>query len=571
MTAREGDQAPAPLDQSAGGIDPLAEVLASIGSTGQVTGARMAGWARRLQEMDPEQPGSVQRVAQTAREVRQRHGRIVGARVLTRALDVPAWPEAERSRWGLEAMRLSADLTLGACPATDDRTAAVHSLLASADDHRERGDSDTATTLLGDAMALLFHRDLHADAEQSDLVDHPGSYLTPLTGSSTFRALTRSRPQRVRTTPHRRGDDDAAPRVLVVTGAYGSFHPPVVELLREDGVDVQVVDLREVAPVLARKLMDGEVLHRLSRLDREDADDPQIARLRALLSGVDTVFCDWVDRATVWVSRLCPQGVRLVVRAHALDLLDPWFALVDWSTVDHLLTVSEPMRSLAHDLLVALGAPPGVGPPVSVVDSLVPLPDFSRPKHPEARHTLGLVGWGRVVKDPSWALDLLERDARWRLVLVGPGFAATPTPAQASYVDDFRARCASEPLRGRVHDVGRTDDVAEALRHVGVLLSTSRREGSPLAVIEGASSGAVPVVRNWPLLASRGGPRAVYPSEWVVDDIDAAAERVREVTDPGRWPGLGARARRQAAALFDPQAAARRYRELVLGRTTSPN
>ena len=73
---------------------------------------------------------------------------------------------------------------------------------------------------------------------------------------------------------------------------------------------------------------------------------------------------------------------------------------------------------------------------------------------------------------------------------------------------------------------GFTDDVPEALRHIGVILSSSRREGTHEGLIQGVASGAFPVVRDWPYVARWGGARTLFPDEWVVQTPEEGAERI---------------------------------------------
>ena len=231
-----------------------------------------------------------------------------------------------------------------------------------------------------------------------------------------------------------------------------------------------------------------------------------------------------------------------------------------WSAVDQIIVTSEPLRSLVSDLLASAGAQT----PIVVLPNLVPLPDYARPKHPGSERTLGLIGWGRQVKDPLWALDLLAREPSWRLRLIGPDFKTESSAANTSYVEQVRSRLNDPSITDRVDIVGRTDDVAAELAHVGVILSASRRENFHLGLVEGAASGAVPVVRDWPLWARRGGARSLFPAEWVVADLDRAEARVRAVTSPDVWREHSHRARTVAGELFDPVSTARRYREAIL-------
>ena len=112
-----------------------------------------------------------------------------------------------------------------------------------------------------------------------------------------------------------------------------------------------------------------------------------------------------------------------------------------------------------------------------------------------------------------------------------------------------------------------TDDVPAALEEIGVILSTSVREGQPVGLLEGAASGAVPVVRDWPFFAGREhGARTLFPSDWVVDDPVEAAERILKSThDEATWRRLGQEASDEAIARFDITTLASDYHRLFSG------
>lgn len=507
------------------------------------------------------------------------HHTVVGSERAVVALDSAPWPEPERSLSGLAARRAAADLSLGALrwDRVDEPQLAqvAGAAVRGADQALDDGDARLALARLGDAISLLFHRARHAEVPRSALVEDPAAYLAPLRGSRTYQQLLQpSAEDRPRTPPAPAGGRQ---RVLVVTGAYGSFHAGVVAAL-EEAAEVRTRDLARRHPQLGRKVLDPwatPAVAVLAALERDGAppswaDKDLVADVRQISTGVrrmlrwpDVVLADWADPATVWASHLCPPDVRLVVRIHALDALDPWLHLVRWDRVEQVVVVSEPLRSLVTDLLAA---GPGQRVPVHVLPHAVPqLDGLARAKTASARTTLGMVGWGRRVKDVHWALDLLEREPSWELVLVGADFPDRVNPVVEPFVTRLRERLASPALQGRVHRVGQVEDVGEPLRRIGVILSASVRESWHLGLVEGAASGAVPVVRDWPLLASRGGPRTLFPPEWVVDDLDQAEARVRRVTDPDVWPVEAARARERALTLFDAATVQEAYRRLVLG------
>jgi glycosyltransferase involved in cell wall biosynthesis len=95
--------------------------------------------------------------------------------------------------------------------------------------------------------------------------------------------------------------------------------------------------------------------------------------------------------------------------------------------------------------------------------------------------------------------------------------------------------------------------VPAALSEVGVILSTSVRESFHLGLIEGAASGAVPVVRDWPFFAGRAhSARSIFPADWIIDTPAQAAERILTCTaDEQTWRKTGEAAAAHAVATWD--------------------
>lgn len=507
-------------------------------------------------------------------------GSLEAAELILRLLDaLGPWEQLGKApavgATGLAAIRANAVLWQarrdGEVPGDTELAEAVASALSGADLALAAGDPVLARHRLAGALGVLFHRERHAETLSSPLVEDPMGFLGPLWASATMREVVAGGQRPTLAPPVARPGDQ--PRVLVLGGAYGKFHAPVVAALSEVAA-VEVRGPRELAPFLAQRLPDPQVLEALAVLRgtgpaQDDPDpwgarelDQQIHQALALrMRRADVVFSDWADRLTVWASHKVPKDVRFVLRIHSLDALDPWFHLVSWPDVDQVLVVSEPLRMLVVRLLEVVGA----DVPVAVVDNLAALAEVDRPKGPDARTTLGMIGWGRRVKDPLWALDLLAREPSWRLLLIGTDLGRGFSGRSVTYIDEVRRRLLDPAVGDRVEFVGWTKDVARHLQRVGVILSASRRESWHLGLVEGAASGAVPVVRDWPALAPLGGPRAIFPQDWVVADLDEAEARVRAATEPGAWEDVRRRAQAEAVRLFDPERVAQRYRELILG------
>lgn len=160
-------------------------------------------------------------------------------------------------------------------------------------------------------------------------------------------------------------------------------------------------------------------------------------------------------------------------------------------------------------------------------------------------------------KRPMLAVDVIERVARQvddvTLTIAGGGQLEGP----------LAARVAASAVRDRIALVGNVD--RERLRVIytrgRVILNTSEVEGLPMALLEAAAAGCIPVVPALPSLVTDGLHGSGY---YAPRDANDAAERVVEVlmSDPPRMVPSDVRAceARYAALYTDRVEAARRRR-----------
>jgi glycosyltransferase involved in cell wall biosynthesis len=191
-------------------------------------------------------------------------------------------------------------------------------------------------------------------------------------------------------------------------------------------------------------------------------------------------------------------------------------------------------------------------PRLHVLPLAMELQRFRLPKPATARFTVGVVGASKVVKDPRWALDVLRElrrhDERYRLQLLRGKLQHDKSAATQEYAD--RLALDLDEAGSAVRVLGHTDDVPTALEHVGVVLSSSIRESFHIGLVEGAASGAVPVVRNWPYFP--GAARSLFPPEWVVDSPQDAAQRILEATaSEEKWQQDGREASEHVIGRWD--------------------
>jgi glycosyltransferase involved in cell wall biosynthesis len=448
----------------------------------------------------------------------------------------------------------------------------VDALLAMADRALRVGQSAAAAEALSQATAVAFHRTLHIDQLTSPLAADPEGYLAPLRRSSAAAAAA---VPRGRARPAAAPPKDRPLRLLIATSTNDTFLRRIREhCAAHPGMEVRFLDLA-TEPTLRRMSWAATPMlgHRLA--GRSTFGEGLEHALRPYLDWADTVLVDWCVGPAAMFTMVDPGTTRIVVRLHSYEAMTRWPHIVDFSRVDDLVFVASHVRDLVTTLVPALAggeAPDGpAGTRLHIVDNAMDLRGFARDKADDARFTLGLVGIGQVVKDPRWAIEVLRRlrdwDPRYRLLLIGGDMNPDTSAAARIYAAELDRDLAELEPSGAVRRFGRTNDVPAALTEVGVILSTSVREGCHCGLMEGAASGAVPVVRDWPFFAGRpNSARTLYPRGWVVGNPGEAAERVLAVTaTPEGWRAAGRDAQRYALETWDWSVVQHHFDRLILG------
>lgn len=233
--------------------------------------------------------------------------------------------------------------------------------------------------------------------------------------------------------------------------------------------------------------------------------------------------------------------------------------------MDDLVLVSDHLRDLLQRLLGdRLGTTR-----VHVVPNVVDTSRITTVKEEGHRRRLLMIGWAQRVKDPGWALEVLGRlrqeDPSWRLRLVGPDLAPGTVRSAVDHAAELRHRLTEPDVCGAVEFVGESERLAPHLAASGFVLSTSHRESFGLGLVEGAASGAVPVVRNWPIFAPLEGARRLFPEDWVVDSVEEAVARIRNLRDEPAWTRASQKAQEAVAERFIAGSPEQELARIVLG------
>jgi len=428
---------------------------------------------------------------------------------------------AARAEWLMAAAK--DELSAGRIPPFLTEAAAAE--LAMADQALTRDDFDAATRSVNQVMQLLFHRAVHFDWLTSPMAPDPTGYLAPLHRSLVGRTMAAPRGRR---TPAAPPPTDRPHRLLFVSRGNENFLGDIRERY-EQNPDFEVRTLDMLAdperakmvriPFLLKYLLGGDPAY----------GDAIREWFGPHLEWADTVFVEWCLVQAALFTAIDPGTTRIIVRLHLFEAFTMFPHLLDMSRVDDMVFVSEPLRDFTMDVAPRLREPGG--PRTQVVTNAARLDRYRRAKHPDARFTLAQIGQSRIAKDPRWTFEVLRelrrRDDRYRLHLVGADLDGSPTPQAAAYHREYEKELAELEAQGAIRRIGQTDDVPSALVDVGVIISASVRESFHLGVIEGAASGAVPVVRDWPFFAGRAhSARSIFPADWMVETPVQAADRI---------------------------------------------
>lgn len=524
------------------------------------------GWGR-IARTASKVPGTAPILSSTTTQLGlrlQSHGHSRSARDLLDALG-ETLPESSVPV-PLRARARILDLNLGRDSDNADSTAdlTAQSLLL-ADGALARGDHDEAASHLQTAFDLALHRVHHFEDTPSPYALDPDAFLAPFRQSKAFQAGV-TPTGRIRPATRRRDDEGRPHRILFATTNNFNFARDTIrEYADRDDVDVREVDIRRLEKGPWRPDPGQLTRNRLRHAAGLPMEVP--AHVREDFDWADTVFVEWGHRAMAWVSMLPDVRARIVVRLHSYEALTQFPFITDWSGIDDLVFVSGHIRALVEHAIPEVLS----GPRIHTIGNRNVLDAYDQPKRHGAARTLGLIGWGQVVKDAQWAIDVLEElrrdDPSWKLRLIGHGFAddAELTRPAAAYKARLEERI--EALGDAVIRPGHTKDLPHALRRIGVILSSSLREGTHESLIQGAASGALPIVRNWPVVARWGGAHTMFPDSWVVETPPEAADRIRAAAATGDLLAEGAKAREWVSAHYDWSVIGPQLEELLLDRT----
>ena len=258
---------------------------------------------------------------------------------------------------------------------------------------------------------------------------------------------------------------------------------------------------------------------------------PEVPRQGFIAAG-DIIFCEWCCGQAVWFSKNKLPGQKLIIRLHRFEMFGDHVEQVEWEAVDRLIVVNHQFK---RDLIDRFTLPPEK---VVVFPQYICTDELNRDKYRHSDYCVGLVGINPFFhKRFDRALEILEElrelDPRYRLRV------RSVMPWQIEWIwksrPDERERYLE--LFDRINEKGLWQfitfddpgtDMEEWYRNIDIILSCSESEGCHTALMEGMSSGAFPVIFDWP------GARDMFPEANIVSSVAEAVALLESKYDPVR-------------------------------------
>lgn len=271
-----------------------------------------------------------------------------------------------------------------------------------------------------------------------------------------------------------------------------------------------------------RSFMAPVMAHLQDRWDVEFVHPAGPEAIAAAAARADIVWLEWCTQHAVLAADNIDFGDRkVIVRLHSFEALDtPFPRQMFWGNVDHLVLVSDDIRSL----LIEQNPHIAQQTDIRVIPNGIDCARFMTDATPN-RTDIAWIGRLEMKKNPMLFLQIMQRlvqlDPAYRLHIAGD-------------FNDVRVyrylRHLIGPMGLEKHIVfhGFVADMPRWLRDKGVLLSTTLYESFGMNIGEAMAAGAYPVIHNFP------GADKIWPEECLFTTVEMAVDQIRAAA-PNRY------------------------------------
>ena len=245
-----------------------------------------------------------------------------------------------------------------------------------------------------------------------------------------------------------------------------------------------------------------------------------------VIEDLDVLWLEWANEATIQITQGLAGMARrpkVIVRCHSYEALAGYCSAVTWSSVDHVVFVSDHVRSYVEERCPTIGTK-GVTIPNGI--ALPPSP----PQFNRSNKNIFWAGDLNHKKGPMLFAEVVKALRPW-----GYQFRAIPRTVDPRF--DAYIQHTLRPGEVVWHQPRPRSEMAALYSQMGWVLSTSPWESFQYMVAEAVLCGCIPLVHAWP------GWQQFYPRAW---------ESVKEVKEWLEWmPNSEGEAAARKLSLFD--------------------
>ncbi len=253
------------------------------------------------------------------------------------------------------------------------------------------------------------------------------------------------------------------------------------------------------------------------------------AKSMELLKWADIIFCEWGLGNAVWYSNKKKKNQKLIVRMHRQELKTIYPTKFNIKNIDTVIAISPYIYEEFSRVFKI---------PRSKMKMIYNMVDFKKLQNTKTEgyeYNLGIVGILPKLKRLDRAINifekLYEKDSNYKLYIKGklPSEVSwvVNDKEQITYYNDLFEKISKNKFSDNIIFDGFGDDIDVWLKKIGYVLSTSDLESFHLAPMEGAASGACPMILNW------DGADTIYENEWIFNSEDEIVNKIININKVG--------------------------------------
>ena len=232
-------------------------------------------------------------------------------------------------------------------------------------------------------------------------------------------------------------------------------------------------------------------------------------QMTELMEWADLAWFEWCDNLVIEASNL-PKKCNIICRIHSYEVFTDMPSKVNWGNVDHILFVNETVKELFERQV-------DCKTPRSVISNGVDTNKFNIPSGKKYGKKIASVGFINDKKNPTLLLYCFKKihqyDPEYSLHIAGE----FQDPRIQLYFENFILK-----NKLPVYFDSWVEDMPSWYADKDFVISTSLFESFHYSIVEGMTSGLMPLIHDWK------GSDLIYPYEYLYNDPDECLDLLKK-------------------------------------------